>query len=142
MHPTRILLIEDDIAFGSVAAALIAQAAADTEWSASVAHVRTWSEGYPLSNRFDLVLLDLDLPDSDTEQTIARLSECGANMPPVVLLTGRDIPAIRRRAFLAGAQDFIWRSDLTINPITTFHRFMHAIWRKQRDGSQDQRNAA
>lgn len=58
----------------------------------------------------DLVLLDLHMPGMQGDQVLERLRE---EMPyesislPVIMLTGDATPAAKRRAFAAGARDFL-----------------------------------
>jgi hypothetical protein len=60
-----------------------------------------------LSNgNFDVVLLDLSLPD---EQGLATLTRTHAHAPnvPIVVLTGLDDEAVAIKAMRAGAQDYL-----------------------------------
>jgi two-component system cell cycle sensor histidine kinase/response regulator CckA len=58
------------------------------------------------SEHFDVVLLDLSLPD---EQGLATLLRTHAHAPkvPIVILTGLDDEAVAVRAVRAGAQDYL-----------------------------------
>jgi two-component system nitrate/nitrite response regulator NarL len=60
---------------------------------------------------FDLILLDLTLPDSlDPEQTV-RLTVAGAGDTPVVAVSMLDSQAMVARALQAGIDGFIRKSD-------------------------------
>ena len=66
-----------------------------------------------LSNgHFDVVLLDLSLPD---EQGLATLTRTHAHAPnvPIVVLTGLDDEALAVKAVRAGAQDYLVKGCIT-----------------------------
>lgn len=60
----------------------------------------------------DVVLLDLDLPDSRGIETLDAFVEQTPPMP-VVVLTGRDESELGVAAIRRGAQDYIYKGDLT-----------------------------
>ncbi len=60
---------------------------------------------------FDLVILDLDLPDSRGLATCERLIEAHPGIP-VVVLTGADDDSTGVRAIQRGAQDFLSKNGL------------------------------
>jgi len=55
---------------------------------------------------FDVVLLDLSLPDSHGFETFARLHTAAAEIP-IVVLSGRDDEELAIKAVQAGAQDYL-----------------------------------
>jgi len=56
---------------------------------------------------FDIVLLDLDLPDSFGLETLRRLRGCDGSVP-VIVLTGRDDQALAEEALgQHAAQDYM-----------------------------------
>lgn len=55
---------------------------------------------------FDIVLVDLGLPDSDGLDTLRRVRSAAADTP-VVVLTGRTDDELGPRAIAAGAEDFV-----------------------------------
>ena len=55
---------------------------------------------------FDLVLLDLGLPDSQGMETVTRTRQANPGLP-VVVLTGLDDPGVAFDAVHAGAQDYL-----------------------------------
>ena len=57
---------------------------------------------------FDVILLDLCLPDTDVADLVNRVQTAAPGMP-IVLLTGRRDDALAVRAIRGGAQDFIVR---------------------------------
>ena len=61
--------------------------------------------------RFELVLLDLSLPDSDGIETLSRVR---SEMPdvPVVVLTGNDDPELARRIVEQGVEDYLLKGEV------------------------------
>lgn len=62
------------------------------------------------SQTFDLILLDLSLPDSQGMQTVKRV-EAAAPAIPIVVLTGLDDEAVAIEAVRSGAQDYLVKSE-------------------------------
>ncbi len=58
------------------------------------------------SDSFDVMLLDLSLPDADGLDTLVR-AHAQAPKIPIVVLTGHDDEALAVRAVRAGAQDYL-----------------------------------
>src|SRR5690606_24712263 len=72
--------------------------------------------------RFDVILLDIDLPDSHGMETVSRLlSRHPAN--PVVVLTGFDDQDVAVLALKAGAQDYLVKGDTTTNLLVRSIRY-------------------
>jgi CheY-like chemotaxis protein len=63
--------------------------------------------------RFDLVLLDLILPDSEPETTFARIKGLTEGIPVIIVtaINGKEMVA---RALAEGAHGVILKSDLTL----------------------------
>jgi signal transduction histidine kinase len=59
-----------------------------------------------------LILLDLNLPDSQGAETFRRLLECAPDVP-VVILSGQDDQALAVKALHQGAQDYLVKDKLT-----------------------------
>lgn len=58
------------------------------------------------TDRYDLVLLDVMLPDGDGLDLLAERRSAG-DATPTVLLTAREESELRERAVAAGASDFL-----------------------------------
>ncbi|MBD2011443.1 PAS domain S-box protein [Microcoleus vaginatus ZQ-A3] len=60
---------------------------------------------------FDVILLDLSLPDSPKFNTFFRLQDCGINIP-IVLLTAADDEELAVELIAAGAQDYLMKRQV------------------------------
>jgi PAS domain S-box-containing protein len=83
---------------------------------------------YLTKQQFDVVLLDLGLPDS---QGLEMLNKIYAQTPttPIVVLTGLDDEAIANQAVREGAQDYLLKDD--INGRALWRVIRYAIERKR-----------
>lgn len=102
----RLLLIDDHPLFVDGFATMIT--AARPGWTFAAAH--SSRDGCArLSEGFDLVLVDLELPDRDGFETIAAIAAIDPLLPRIVI-SGRVDAASRMRARAAGASGFIVKS--------------------------------
>ena len=101
----RVLLVEDNPGDARLFQELVRDTGADR---VKLEHVTRLSAALDrLSNdTFDVILLDLSLPD---EQGLATLTRTHAHAPnvPIVVLTGLDDEALAVKAVRAGAQDYL-----------------------------------
>lgn len=77
---------------------------------------------------FDVVLLDLSLPDSDGLDTIDRFHSAAPDIP-IVVLTGSDDEDLAMQAMAKGAQDYLVKDQITIQLLLRAIRY--AIGRGQ-----------
>lgn len=63
------------------------------------------------AERFDVILLDLQVPDSHSETTFAKTYASAPNTP-ILVLTQRDDDALGVGLVRAGAQDYLPKSDI------------------------------
>lgn len=70
----------------------------------------------------DLVLVDLAMPDMNGFETTQRI-KAQADAPRVVILTMHDSPDYRRAAQAAGADNFMFKGDLSSEFIPLIHEF-------------------
>jgi PAS domain S-box-containing protein len=74
-------------------------------------------------NRYDLILLDLQMPGMDGFEVMESLKECLAgSYLPVVVLTAQ--PALKLRALQAGAKDFISKPFDLVEVKTRIHNML------------------
>jgi two-component system, cell cycle sensor histidine kinase and response regulator CckA len=80
------------------------------------------------SEHFDVVLLDLSLPD---EQGLTTLLRAHAHAPkvPIVILTGLDDEAVAVRAVRAGAQDYLVKGRVDGDLLVRSMRYATERWR-------------
>lgn len=84
------------------------------------------------TNRFDLILTDLSLPDSRGVRTVVQLLADGPTIP-VVVLSGTDEREIASLAVKLGAQDFIAKSEVDRESLARSIEYSIARYRAQVD---------
>lgn len=99
---TRILVVEDDRGIATMLKRGLRLAGHHVTVADRAASARaTWEAG-----RFDLVLLDVMLPDGDGIDLLAERRAAGDDVP-AVLLTAREEAELHERAGRAGATDYL-----------------------------------
>ncbi|AGZ52522.1 fused response regulator/phosphatase [Mycobacterium kansasii] len=121
-----LLLIEDDRADAVLVENLIADAASDIEvrWAPSMAHAERELD----FARPDCVLLDLNLPDANGMDALARIAERDPTVP-IVVLTGLNDEYFGATAVAAGAQDYLVKGR--VEPEMLRRALLYAIERKR-----------
>lgn len=124
-RPFRVLLIED-----SPTQALETLHTLEGLEGVAVEHAASRTAAFALLEKrdFDIILLDLGLPESKGVDTVKAV--CGfAPHVPVVVLTGRDEDALVAAALEVGAQDYLVKGRLEAE---LFRRsFQYAMHRKR-----------
>jgi len=111
---TRVLVIDDDEVFRYVVRQEL------TTDNIRVLEAATGSHGLERvgQERFDLVLLDLDLPDISGYEVLAQLGRGAAQFPPVVVVSGMLLgPQERQR--LAKAAAIVPKSEISHGRLRT-----------------------
>lgn len=130
VEPVRVLLVEDELDSARlVMRRLMRYPAVPFE----VTHVVDLSSAFAKleSDTFDVMVLDLCLPDGDGFDTLA--SACGvARHVPIVVLTGVDDDEMSLRAIRAGAQDYLIKPLTDMRPVA--RALLHARERHRRQG--------
>jgi len=98
----RILLLEDDATLGHALREFLCEEGYGVDWLASGAQALSILTARP----YDLVLLDLNLPDVGGLQILRDLRSNG-NTVPVLVLTARDSVEERVAGLDAGADDYV-----------------------------------
>jgi PAS domain S-box-containing protein len=80
------------------------------------------------SNHFDVVLLDLNLPDSKGLDSFSAVHEAYPQVP-VVVITAREESQLDEKAYRLGAQDFLYKDEMHHRLLPRVLRF--AIERKR-----------
>ena len=134
----KVLLIEDnpdDVLLIREALAVISGAPVDLE---SVDRLQDGLERLA-EERFDVVLLDMGLPDSQGLETVEKICAEAPGVP-IVVLTGLDDEALGVKAVRAGAQDFLTKGQMdsrimirAIGYAIERHRLLTEIERQQHE---------
>src|SRR6266852_9106094 len=107
MAHKRILLLEDDPVYGQLISAVLAACGDMFELKTASGLVA----GLVLIEQYlpDLILADLNLPDSSGYETFLRVRERAPGIP-IIVLTGLDDDHLAVRAVEDGAQDYLVKS--------------------------------
>lgn len=98
---TRVLLVEDDARIRREILDALRAVGYEADVSVSCADAE-----HALQREYDLVLLDLGLPDGDGLDLCRALRASGRNLP-IIILTARDAPEQRVRGLDVGADDYL-----------------------------------
>lgn len=108
-YPIKILYIEDNLDDRII----LEEYLTDSVNLSSIENCATLTESYGLikTHDFDLVLLDLSLPDAHGIEAVTKLVEATNSSIPIIVLTGLNDHKIALRALKHGAQDFLVKGD-------------------------------
>jgi len=123
--PLKILLVEDNPADADLIGEILDEAD-EIQWS--LVHVEKLKEALTClrENHFDVVLLDLSLPDKQGLGTVAQTYQAAPDLP-IVVLTGLNDKVIALEALREGAQDYLVKGKIDSNLLVRAIR--HAIER-------------
>ena len=99
----KLLVVEDEPTLRHALLRLIAQWGYAAQAAASAAEARDWLE----LERFDLVVLDLGLPDLDGLELCRELRRSARHQPLVLMLSGRDSRQDKLAGLDGGADDYV-----------------------------------
>lgn len=99
----KLLVVEDDPPLQSALLRLLSQWGYATEMATTAGEALGWLE----RELFDLVLLDLGLPDCDGLSLCRQLRRLPMHQPLVLMLTARVERADKVRGFEEGADDYV-----------------------------------
>ena len=109
LTPHRVLVVDDDPAYGRLAGLILEDELADgvevrsvTTLGAALDDAASWEPG--------CVLLDLSLPDGDGLGSIVRLRAAGL-LAPVLVVSGRSDEGLEQRAVEQGAEGYLLKGD-------------------------------
>jgi PAS domain S-box-containing protein len=128
----QVLSIEDNIANAILIQEILAEAT-QLGWDLpcfDVEHVSNVGEGLERlkEKNIDVVLSDLDLPDSRAQNTFAKIHAQAPDMP-IVVLTGRDDEKLARQTVRDGAEDYLFKQEMSGSLLA--HSLIYAIERQQ-----------
>ena len=126
----NVLLVEDVLMIAKITEQMLKKS--PTNKYASVWKTRLADSLEALkSEEFDVILLDLNLPDSHELDTVARIVEA-APAVPIIVLTATNSDEIGLKAVQMGAQDFLLKGDfnyLTLDRAITYAIERHRLQR-------------
>ena len=99
----KILLIEDNQAI----AQQVVEFLSGHKWQLDYAHTGSMGIELALNQIFDVILLDLNLPDIDGLQVCQTIKEQAEVTPPILMLTARDSFEDKSAGFHLGADDYL-----------------------------------
>lgn len=129
--PTRILLVEDNDLDAVSVRKFLAQAGKDEFLVVRAASLEQTEERLS-SDVFDIVLLDLNLPDSEGIETFQKLRNRCSEFP-IVILTGEEDEGVGMCAVRMGAQDYLSKGFLDPHSLARAVRYAaerHRLYRE------------
>jgi PAS domain S-box-containing protein len=136
----RVLSIEDELTYAMLIQENLAEAQR-VGWDLPRFEVEHVARLEPALERlddgeFDVVLSDLDLPDSRAGETVTTLREHIPQMP-LVVLTGREDEVLAHKSVRAGVQDYLYKNEATGSLLA--RTMMYAIERQEVHARLEQR---
>src|SRR5919199_668641 len=101
----EVLLVEDNPGDARLVEIMLSKARPGDFEVTHVARLREAIERLD-DSMFDVILLDLSLPDSDSMETVYK-TRTAAPRTPVVVLTGQEDEEVALRALQSGAEDYL-----------------------------------
>ncbi len=129
----RVLLVEDDHADARLFQAMLAHEARDEFQLARVGRLAE-ALGNLKCQRYDLVLSDLGLPDSQGLPTFLSLKAQAPKLP-IVVLSGLEDEELAVKAMQVGAQDYLVKSQ--VNSPLLARSLRYAVERKRIESERD-----
>lgn len=119
----KILIVDDDIMLCNA----LSQAVEGMGYETAMAHSLAQGIAQVLNEEFDVVILDVRLPDGNGQEAVPRFRE-GIGSPEVIILTGIGDPDGAELAIRSGAWDYITKPPslnkirLPVQRAVEFHR--------------------
>ncbi len=139
-HLINLLLVEDNPGDARLVREMLAEASSGSAGPAfNITHVGRLSQALAAVNtdRFDLVLLDLSLPDSRGLETLYQILKVVDELP-VVILSGLGDEKVAVEAVQAGAQDYLVKGNM--NEFSLPRAVRYAIERNRTERNLRRRN--
>ncbi len=119
--PTSLLLVEDNPADAYLLTEMLKEAD-EQQWQIAQAKSLRIALEYLRDARFDVILLDLSLPDSKGLNTVTQIREAAQDLP-IVVLTGTDDQELSLQALARGAQDYLVKEEITTEVLVRAIRY-------------------
>jgi PAS domain S-box-containing protein len=125
--PLRLLIVEDDVIDRKLLQRLLGQSSLG---ACEVANADRLVGALKLlqDHPYDIILLDLGLPDSQGIDSVVRLQAC-APQTPIIVLSGLDDAEVATQAVQIGAQDYLIKGQVDANLLMRAVRY--ALERKK-----------
>jgi two-component system sensor kinase FixL len=124
----RVLFVDDDVADRQLVKLALARSSQSVQFDIEAAQTLSEATERLSSNVYDIVLLDLGLPDSSGIDTVQSVHNTNPNIP-IVVLTGLADEEIGLQAIRTGAEDYLTKGKSLEYALVRTIR--HAIERKQ-----------
>lgn len=132
--PIHVLLIEDNDPLAEMMTQILSRIDGTTFTVETTASLADGLTRLP-SGEFDLVLLDLSLPDSNGIESFTQLYNHFPSLP-IVVLTALEDETVALTALREGAQDYLIKNE--INPRSLTRAIRYAIERKRGEEARSQ----
>src|SRR4030042_2039341 len=126
----KLLLVDDDAADRKIVKLALDQSSNVADFNVETAETLSEATEYLKNKSYDVVLLDLGLPDSSGINTVQKAHEANSNVP-IVVLTGLANEEIGLRAIEKGAEDYLIKGIPLEHSLVRIIRY--AIERKKAD---------
>ena len=130
-RPLKVLLVEDNPDYRRLVREMLRKAH-ETEFEIESADSLSAARKRIAEKEFDIVLLDLNLPDSSGIDTFFTLHAAFPHLP-FIILTGTKDEALAAEAARAGAQDWIVKEELAADPLLRSMRYAIERHRMQQE---------
>lgn len=108
----NVLIVDDDVRWSNIAAAMLRPVADRVRMAETFLQAKT---EIAKPNGFDVVLLDLTLPDSAAADTVKHIPDINKTGRKVVVVTGQPVNGELRDAVKAcGAMDCLYKGSLNL----------------------------
>src|SRR4051812_37963845 len=110
--PVRVLLVEDDVSQAHLTRTMLDMAASAEMTLDHATSTRAALEKLAHPLPYDIVLLDLGLPDAQGLEALSSLVGAAPTLP-LIILTGTENEALALQAMKDGAQDYLIKGQVT-----------------------------
>ncbi|MDQ8196880.1 ATP-binding protein [Pelagicoccus enzymogenes] len=138
-RPIQVLLVEDSRDHAVFFTAALGKGFKHTH---EVTVVESLSEGFAelSSGHYDLIVLDLGLPESQGLDTLKTFFRAMGPANPVIVLTANSDEGIGEESLRLGAIDFLTKGEFGADQLSRTVRYGLERWRQRRELEEAQRN--
>lgn len=146
----KILWVEDDIAITRAGVAALKREAERTGVKLDIETAPTMLDARMRAHTADCILLDLGLPDSTVDQTVASLDAMCAQWPPVIVLSNfldpdepaAQTPGLYWRVIARGADNVYSKAAALSDPRTVLDAVRKAVLKRMTRTRREQKEHA